>query len=93
MPIYENCEEWNICNYRIQEILVRLLNEGTDVYKKAKGLCINPRTFILLKPNDYDPDDEDWEYKPGSIIECVIEEHGGKEYMVAAKMISGWEKK
>jgi hypothetical protein len=49
-------------------IYVALLDEGTDVWRPAPAWKINPSTYIVLRPDDYDPDDEKWEFPPGSTV-------------------------
>jgi hypothetical protein len=49
------------------EIYVRLLNEGAEVFSSgsrsgSRGL------YRLVAPNDYDPDDEEWEFRPGETV-------------------------
>jgi hypothetical protein len=39
--------------------------------------------FKLIKPEDYDPEDEHWEFPPGSEVEGRIEKFSGREVLVA----------
>jgi len=75
-------------NIDVKELLVRLQNEGTDVYKKTNGYKVATNTFVILVTEDYDPDDEEWEFVPGSIVKCVLEQHGGREWLVAHELVS-----
>jgi hypothetical protein len=50
-------------------IYVKLLDEGTDVYRPVKASIVNSDHYKLDCPDIYDPDDEHWEFPPGS---CVI---------------------
>jgi hypothetical protein len=52
------------------EIYVALLDEGVGVWRPAPAWRIGPRTYIVLRPEGYDPDDERWEFPPGSVVEC-----------------------
>ncbi len=51
-----------------ETIYVRLLGEGTKVYRPAKGVIQRPGVALLLLPPDYDAEDEDWEFKPGTVV-------------------------
>lgn len=50
------------------QIYVALPDEGVDVWRPAPAWKIGPSTFIVLRPQDYDPVDEKWEFPPGSIV-------------------------
>ena len=51
-------------------VYVALLDEGLDVYRPVLAEKIADDTFVLTKPADYDPDDERWEFPPGSKVKC-----------------------
>ncbi|HEV2293587.1 MAG TPA: hypothetical protein VGR35_07010 [Tepidisphaeraceae bacterium] len=53
-----------------EEIYVALLDEGVDVWRPAPAWKIDDSTYIILRPDDYDPDDEKWEFPPGSTVIC-----------------------
>jgi hypothetical protein len=36
-------------------VYVRLLDEGTDVWRPARATALSDGTFRLLQPNGYDP--------------------------------------
>jgi hypothetical protein len=54
-------------------IYVALLNEGTDVWRPTTGEKIGDDVFKILATPDYDPDDEQWEFLPDTIVKCKIE--------------------
>lgn len=58
-----------------QEIYIYLLNEGVDSWRPAWALQVGPSTFVVLLMQDYDPETEDWEFPPGSVVVCR-EKHG-----------------
>ena len=66
-----------------REVFIPLLNEGTRVLRPARAIACGGRRYRLLKPDDYDPDDEQWEFPPGSEIECRVEVFAGREVLVA----------
>jgi len=50
------------------EIHVRLLDEGTECSRPTRGVSIGNGLFKLLPTENYNPDDEHWEFIPGSIV-------------------------
>jgi len=67
-------------------IYIRLLGEGTDVFRPTQAEELTAGRFKLLPTPDYDPDDERWEFIPGSIVRGVNRTMEGKAVMVAASM-------
>jgi hypothetical protein len=49
-------------------IYVRLLDEGTEVWRPAKAVTVGEGLYRLLATPDYDLVDEEWEFPPGSIV-------------------------
>ena len=39
--------------------------------------------FKLLATVNYDPEDEHWEFPPGSVVRWEIKDHAGKQYLLA----------
>ena len=66
-----------------REVFVPLLNEGTRVLRPAQAIARGGMRFKLIELDGYDPDDEQWEFPPGSEVECRIEAHSGREVFVA----------
>ena len=52
------------------EIYIALLDEGTDVWCPAPARKLTDSTYVVLKPADYDPVDETWQFPPGSVVVC-----------------------
>lgn len=69
---------------KMKTIYVQLLNEGSEVYRPVLSKKINDFLYELLD-NNYDPEDEEWEFLPGTIV--VVEEKilSGKKELVAIK--------
>jgi hypothetical protein len=65
------------------EIYIPLLNEGTDVCRPTKGLPLGGMRFKVLPTADYSPEWEEWEFPPGSLVECKIEERDNRQLLVA----------
>ena len=53
-------------------IYVRLLNEGTEVFRPVSATQVALNVFKLDKEHFYDSEDEEWEFSPGSQV-CVEE--------------------
>jgi hypothetical protein len=50
------------------QIYIPLLDEGVDVWRPAPAWKIGPETYIVLRPDDYDPSSETWQFPPGSTV-------------------------
>jgi len=75
------------------QVYVRLLNEGVDVCRPTTGTLLRPMVVQLNATIDYDPFSEEWEFGPGSIVECKFERcHGGTILIAkrAAKSTQSW---
>ncbi len=67
-------------------IYVRLLGEGTSAFRPAPAEIFSSGLARLLEPVDYDPDDEDWEFKPGSVVRLERRRLEGVDVDVAASL-------
>jgi hypothetical protein len=54
-------------------IYIRLLNEGTDVWRPTLGEKIEDNVYKILPKDDYDPELEEWEFIPGTIVKCELQ--------------------
>ena len=50
------------------EIHVRLLDEGTETSRPVKAVVLGNELYQILPTPDYDPEDEKWEFLPGSVV-------------------------
>jgi hypothetical protein len=66
-------------------VYIPLLNEGTAVVRPTEALKLGENVWRVLPTKDYDPNDEEWEFPPGSIVECRRETRNGQEILVARK--------
>jgi hypothetical protein len=73
-----------------REVFVPLLNEGTCVLRQVNAIPRGDMRFKLIEPADYDPDEEEWEFVPGSEVHCRTELHAGRE-IVVARALGGME--
>jgi hypothetical protein len=66
-------------------IYVRLLDEGTDVSRPTSALDLGAGLFKVLPTADYNPEDETWEFPPGSIVKAEKRNNDAGEYLLAVK--------
>ena len=57
------------------QVYVKLLNEGTEVFRPTSALEVEKGWFRMLATPDYDPENEQWEFLPGQIV-CVEQRRG-----------------
>jgi hypothetical protein len=53
-----------------ETIYMPLLGEGIDVWRPVPAWRIGDDTYIVLRPDDYDPAIETWAFPPGSTVVC-----------------------
>lgn len=75
-------------NTEVTSVYVRLLGEGTVVFRPTLAVPLGPRMVKLLAPSDYDPDDEDWEFKPGSIVQIEPRTFEGEPAFLAVLAVT-----
>jgi hypothetical protein len=74
-------------NERIR-IFVRLLGEGTEVTRPTEAINLGNGSFQVLSTPDYDPEDEVWEFPPGSTVRCETRRDPAGEYLLATKAMN-----
>lgn len=62
-------------------VFVRLLGEGTAVWRSVSALCVGPGLFRLLGPI---PEGECWEFGPGEVVRCAMRVFSGGGQGLAA---------
>jgi hypothetical protein len=67
-------------------VFVRLLGEGTVVFRPTSAEFLEPGKARLLAPPDYDPEDENWEFTPGSVVRVERRQLEGTEEYVAVAL-------
>jgi hypothetical protein len=67
----------------IRTIYIPLLDEGTSVMRPTQGELLGGGLYRVLATPTYDPDDEHWEFPPGTVVHCVTETRDGKDILVA----------
>jgi hypothetical protein len=71
------------------EIYVQLLNEGTPTARPTDAMKRSDGTYEILRPEDYDPADEEWEFSPGSIVRCeLVKWHAPTPVLLAVEKLN-----
>ncbi len=65
------------------KIYIQLLNEGTKVYRPVPAIMIENCIYKVKGEDIYDPDTEEWEFLPGTIV-IVEEQFLSEEYVLVA---------
>jgi hypothetical protein len=74
---------WHVEIMNQETIFIRLLNEGTDVWRPAVATKIDENVYRIEMPDNYDPEDEEWEFKPNSIVCCETKILTDKKCLIA----------
>lgn len=69
-------------------VYVELLDEGTKVVRPTQARVLSNNVYQLRATPDYDPNDEHWEFLPGTIVRCAIEVWNGDEILVARELVA-----
>jgi hypothetical protein len=64
-------------------VYVKLLDEGTDVWRPVPAEDLGQRQYRMLPTDNYDPDDEAWEFLPGTVTICEPRQLSDGVYLVA----------
>lgn len=68
-------------------IYIRLLDEGVPVARPTYGEMIEDNIFRILPTENYNPDDETWEFPPGTVVRCERKiSPDGKEALLAVEL-------
>lgn len=67
----------------VTKIYVRLLEEGTTVYRPAAARRVSKNEYEIILDSQYSADDEIWEFPPGSLVVCELRTLDGDEVLVA----------
>jgi hypothetical protein len=65
------------------ELHVRLLTEGTEVFRQTRGLKLGGGLFKLIASPDYDPHRETWEHLPGATVRVELHHGVAGDFPVA----------
>ena len=64
-------------------VYVRLLGEGTDVYRPVPAKPLSSSVYVLGGQELYDPGDEEWEFLPDSNVRVETRTLSGESVLVA----------
>lgn len=67
-------------------IYIRLLEEGTEVLRPTEAEELGDGLFMLLPTPNYNPEDEHWEFGPGSVVRGVFRKVEGDAVLVAVNV-------
>jgi hypothetical protein len=65
------------------QIYVNLLHEGTPCSRPTQALALGNGLFKLLPTPDCDPDDEHWEFAPGTVVRGLESHREGEPCLLA----------
>ncbi len=51
-------------------VFVPLCDEGTPTLRPTQAIPLGGDLYKILPTPDYDPEDETWEFLPGSVVRC-----------------------
>ena len=66
---------------------IQLLGEGTKVYRPVPALEVTQNIFEIQGDEIYDPDDEEWEFGPGTRVIAEPRRLDGEFVLLAIKEI------
>ena len=69
----------------METIYVRLLGEGTEVYRPVPAKRLYASVFLIEGKDIHDPEDEEWEFLPGARVFAVTRNLGGGSVLVATR--------
>ncbi len=67
-------------------VYVRLLGEGTHVFRPTSAEVISDSTVRLLPVADVTRDDEEWEFSPGAAVRVEARVLEGQQVLVAVSL-------
>lgn len=67
----------------MERIYIRLLDEGTEVFRPTEAEPLGQGRFKVLPTADYDPEEEHWEFTPGNEVLGVTKTLEGEAVLVA----------
>src|ERR1700743_467953 len=68
------------------EIYVKLLDEGTEVYRAVPATQLESSVYLIDPRAPYNTDDETWEFSPGSRVVVIKRVLNGETKLVASHL-------
>ena len=69
-----------------ETVYVPLLDEGVDVWRPAPARKVGDATYEILRPPDYDADDERWQFPLGSVVLCAPRRGADGDFLAAVRL-------
>jgi hypothetical protein len=70
----------------MDEIYVRLLEEGTEVYRPVAATQLESSVYLIDSRASYNTVDETWEFPPGSRVVVIKKVLSGETKLVAVRL-------
>jgi len=64
----------------------RLLSEGTEVFRPTLAEDLGEGVFKVLAAPNHDPENETWEFPPGSLVQCEQRMSNGQNVFIAIEV-------
>ena len=58
-----------------------------QAYKPVVAEVLGDNLYRILPTIDYDPEDAEWQFPPGSLVRCEEHEYNGKRYWRAVEKV------
>jgi hypothetical protein len=71
-----------------EELYVALLDEGIDVWRPTQAEKLPDGSYKLLPTPDYDPEDEKWEFPPGSQVIAERKQLSSGNVLTAVRLVT-----
>ncbi len=71
----------------IVKIYVQLLEEGTPTIRGTNAISLGNGMYKILPTPDYDPEDEIWEFLPGTTVRCEGRKNLGEDILFAVEKV------
>lgn len=68
------------------QIYIQLLDEGTRVFRPTNALILEGGRFRVLPTPNYNPNNENWEFPPGTVVICETVTKQGKTFLYATHL-------
>lgn len=70
-----------------ETIYIELLDEGSPTWRPAEAEVLGHGKYRVLRPDHYDPEDEVWEFIPGTVVRCAMRSLSDGEVLVAYERV------
>ena len=71
------------------KIYIQVLEEGTDTARGTQAVDLGGGVYKILPTPNYDPEDEIWEFLPGSFVKCIVTtDDKGNDILLAVEQVA-----